>query len=86
MTTRRLNPEDRKGFARIADQIAREDRQNPHIREPALGTIEERLDIIVRRHGGQTGPVRLTKGEKADYAEWLAWLQENDPTATSPFA
>jgi len=72
MATTRLNPEERKAFARYADQVSREDRQNAVPREPALGTVDERLDIIIRRHGGQTGPIRLTKAERAAYDAWLS--------------
>ena len=38
--------------------------------EPALGTLDERLGIIVRRLGGRTGPVRATARERQDYADW----------------
>lgn len=38
--------------------------------EPALGTLHERLGIIVRRLGGHTGPPRATQRELHDYADW----------------
>lgn len=39
--------------------------------EPAMGTLEQRLDILVRRFGGTTGPVKMTKREREEYAAWL---------------
>ena len=47
--------------------------------EPALGTLDERLNIIIQRCGGRVGPVRVTKGERADYAAWLA--ENGEPEA-----
>lgn len=38
--------------------------------EPALGTLNERLGIIIRRQGGRTRPVRATARERRDYADW----------------
>lgn len=51
--------------------------------EPALGTVAERLDIIIRRHGGNTKRPKATQSERREY---LAWLAANDPTATNPYA
>lgn len=48
----RLNAEERRGFAKYATALDREmgypgSRQTP--KEPALGTLAQRLDIIARR-------------------------------------
>lgn len=40
--------------------------------EPALGTVDERLDIITRRLGGKTGAVRMSDDERREYHRWLA--------------
>lgn len=45
--------------------------QEPKPCEPALGTLSERLGILIRRHGGTTGPIRLTRAERAKWAEYL---------------
>jgi hypothetical protein len=50
--------------------------------EPALGTLAERLDIIIRRQGGRTKAPTATNQERRDYA---AWLRANDPTAVNPY-
>jgi hypothetical protein len=49
---------------------------------PALGTLEQRLQILVTRLGGQTR-VRASDRERREYQRWLA---ENDPTASNPYA
>lgn len=40
--------------------------------EPALGTLEERLSIIIQRLGGTTGAVRMSANERLEYARWQA--------------
>jgi hypothetical protein len=59
MTTTRCNAEQRKHFV------------ESHGCEPALGTLEQRLGIIIRRHGGFTGAVRMSDRERRDYELWL---------------
>lgn len=78
MTSTRLTSAERKAFLgkRAGEIIGR------YECEPALGTLDERLGILVRRHGGRTRVQRLSSHERADY---LAWLRENDPTATNPW-
>lgn len=68
---RRLTADERKRFARYAtDMNERDDRWcTASTPEPALGTLDERLDIIIRRHGGRTGPVRLTPAERRQLDE-----------------
>lgn len=50
--------------------------------EPAIGTLDERLGIIVRRHGGRTRRPTATRAERVEYVRWLA---ANDPTADNPY-
>jgi hypothetical protein len=50
--------------------------------EPALGTLEQRLDIIIRRHGGDTRRKYASRNERRDYLRWLA---RNDAQATLPY-
>ena len=61
--TRRLSGDERKAPIFNA-------RQYGH--EPALGSLDERLGIIIRAHGGSTGPVRMTARERREYEAWLA--------------
>lgn len=53
MTVARLTAEERKGFARYAREIdAEERRQGGYTwtpREPAMGTVDQQLGIIIRR-------------------------------------
>lgn len=50
--------------------------------EPALGTLDQRLDIIIRRHGGNTKRPTATQAERREYLRWLA---KNDPTADNAY-
>ena len=61
--TRRLSSDERKAPIFNA-------REYGH--EPALGSLDERLGIIIRGHGGTTGPIRLTVRERHEYEQWLA--------------
>lgn len=58
--TRRLTAQERRTLNRMYG--------NPQ--EPALGTVDQRLGILVRRLGGHTRPPRMTERERRDYAEW----------------
>lgn len=72
----RLNAAERKIFAeRAAAAKAADKRKNryhnlgsqPTCREPALGTLAERLDNIIRRQGGTTSPIKVGDAER----RWL---------------
>jgi hypothetical protein len=69
MTTTRLTAAERLVFKSPTTryQIRAEWRT-----EPGLGTLDERLGIIVRRLGGSTGTVRASDSERRDLAYWLA--------------
>lgn len=82
MSTQRLSVDERRGFARYAANIGSD--AGPFARryqitppEPALGTLDERLAIIVRRHGGRVGPIKLTPAERSQ----LAAYQDQELTA-----
>jgi hypothetical protein len=71
MTTTRLTVEERRGFARYAREMdgptaTRSYRVKHTPDEPALGTLDERLAILVKRLGGRVGPVKLTAAERAE--------------------
>lgn len=73
----RLTPGERAVFAEHAsatDTKIRSDGGFPiHTpREPAMGTLDERLGIIIRRLGGRTAPVNATRAEVAEYDLWLS--------------
>jgi hypothetical protein len=40
--------------------------------EPALGSLEDRLSIIIGRLGGRVGPVTMSPAERAEYGEWCS--------------
>lgn len=66
MTTARLSAAERRlgkfTDATIAGMIGRQ-------QEPAMGTLDERLGILVRRLGGHTGAIRASKAERDYFAE-----------------
>jgi hypothetical protein len=68
VTTTRLTAVERKVFNAPTDTrhalLART--------EPAMGTLDERLGIIIKRHGGSIGMVRASDSERLDHARWLA--------------
>lgn len=66
MTTVRFTAEERRIFTGGIPAPGR-----PRWQEPALGTLDERLGIILRRLGGRTAAPRPTEEERAEYAEWL---------------
>lgn len=72
MSTTRCKSMERNGF---------EDRGGK-VMEPALGTLDERLSIIAKRHGRSPGTPRATNAERLAY---VAWLRQNDPSADSPY-
>ena len=80
MSVPRLTATERKVFAQRGVVVVAGGRSRTYTyREPALGTLDERLNIIIKRHGGTVGPIRLTPGERADYAAWLA--ENGEPEA-----
>lgn len=50
-------------------------KREPYGTEPALGTLDERLGIIIRRQGGLTGTPRPHKWERDYAAHLLARLE-----------
>lgn len=68
MTTTRLAPSERRHFTMKP--------QDPKCKpeqwgfEPALGTLEQRLDILSHRFGGAK-TVRLSAAERDAYQAWL---------------
>jgi hypothetical protein len=66
--TTRCNAEERKAFKRQATHHAG---VIDPVEEPALGTLEQRLDIIFKRHGGNLRPLKPTPAERDAYALWL---------------
>lgn len=60
----RLTPAERQLAARYAAGINADHPSLRTPREPAMGTLDERLDIIIRRLGGRTGPIKLTPDER----------------------
>lgn len=77
--TQRLTVEERRGFARYAREIYAGNRRLAGYTppEPALGSLDERLAILVRRHGGRVGPIKLTPAERSQ----LAGYQDQELTA-----
>lgn len=65
MSTRRCNAAERAAF-----KVKRIHGIDPRTQgqEPALGSVDERLGILVRRLGGRTAPLpRLTEAEREQY-------------------
>jgi hypothetical protein len=79
--TRRLNAEERRGFAAYARGINQYtayvtgQRVNTPA-EPALGTLDERLAIIIRRHGGRLSVPKPTAEELASVESWTVEDQD----------
>lgn len=70
---RRLNAEERQGFAAYArgiDRYVSRYQQLDTPREPALGTLEERLNIIIKRQGGRLSIPKPTAEERASVESW----------------
>jgi len=63
-TTTRLTAAERAHFAGPYGTVAGT--------EPAMGTLDQRLGIIIRRLGGRTGAVRASVAERHEHAVWLA--------------
>jgi hypothetical protein len=75
--SRRLNATERKGFAAYAagiDQYAKQRLNTP--REPALGTLEERLNNIIKRQGGRLTVPKPTPEELASVKHWTVDEQD----------
>lgn len=51
--------------------------------EPAMGTLDERLEIISRRLGGNAH--RRPTASQAERIEYTRWLAANDPAACNPY-
>lgn len=66
MTTTRLPANERNNFRKTGTGRGLERA------EPALGALQERLDIIIRRHGGRLAPLPLRPAEREAYQAWLA--------------
>jgi hypothetical protein len=65
MPTTRLNTEERAAARRYATELAKRYRDDPVPPEPALGTLEQRLRILVVRHGGRVKVASPTPAERA---------------------
>lgn len=60
--TTRCTPEERAKFKKFSPNLG------CYGDEPALGTLDERLGILIRRFGGRTKPLpRLTAAEREQY-------------------
>jgi len=75
---KRLTVDERPHFGEFATFAG----IKPPLMEPVMGTLDQRLGILVRRHGGRTQPLRTTDAERREYLEWL---RRNDPEAANPF-
>lgn len=75
---KRLTVEERPHFGEFATFAG----TKPPLMEPVMGTLEQRLSILVQRFGGRVQPLRSTESERATYIEWL---RVNDPEASNPF-
>jgi hypothetical protein len=78
---RRLNAAERKGFAAYARGInlytayvTGQRVKTPS--EPALGTLEERLNIIIKRLGGRLSIPKPTAEELASVEHWTVEDQD----------
>lgn len=80
MSTTRVPAAQRKHYGEYASQSGYD---KPPLMEPALGSLDQRLKILVARHHGFVQTPRATDAERGEY---LAWLAQNDPTATNPYA
>jgi hypothetical protein len=67
MTTKRCTAAERRAF----EPLYLGDSYGEQIGEPALGTLDQRLHIILRRLGARVAPVRMTARERNDYERWL---------------
>jgi hypothetical protein len=81
--TRRLNAAERAGFRRYARELAVEPRDVENVQrgkrgpfaditpaEPALGTLDERLAVIIRRLGGRLKVGKPTADELASVVRY----------------
>jgi hypothetical protein len=82
MTTMRLNAEERKIWARKAATGNKTQMgAKVYSPEPGLGTVRQRLDIIIQRQGGRVRSARMTEEEREDYRFWLRQSYLNHPPA-----
>lgn len=65
MAGTRCNAAERAAFQRLRIQVS--SGQVMRCDEPALGTVDQRLDIIIRRLGGRTKLAPLTEAERAEF-------------------
>jgi hypothetical protein len=74
--TKRLNAAERAGFRRYAAEIGASEggsfakRYQISPAEPALGTLEERLNILIVRHGGRLKVGKPTAAELASVVRY----------------
>lgn len=72
MTTTRLPSSERAHFRTHWPEYGKYG-QRLRNTEPALGgTLDQRLDIILRRHGGRAFPLPLRAPEREAYQAWLS--------------
>lgn len=68
MTITRCTPTERVHFRKICAEHALGDGHKLRDTEPALGTLDQRLDILIRRHGGRTSAFPpMTREQRREY-------------------